>query len=400
MEEKDKIKSYWTSWANGNVSVVPRIIELCPELAPLMHTPQSRSLHSEGTVGRHTILTCEAANDLIGAIDLNYRKIFRFAALLHDVGKPHCLIEAAPGIYSFPDVNNVSCKQARIILDKYAQLSIKEREMTLALINNHIYPVKIIQQDLSVRELYKISLESDLETLYYLAKSNYIGRKALNLRERFEIIEKFKHLCIDHNLWKGHSWGGLLPVDNFKKYGKNAQAIKNTIDWFYLTGAIENEYHARDWFLSLNEWQGGTLYFTVGPPGSGKSTWINKNYSMVPVVSSDGIRVELSGNMVDQSRNDQVYEIAHTRIKEYLRDGKQVVFDTTNVNFNKRKAIINIARNLGAHVICLFFSTTYENCLARVKNRPELPLSKEVIDEMYREFDYVSSYEYDKIIYV
>lgn len=400
MLDKDKLKSYWTSWGNGNTTVVPKIIEMCPEMIPMLETPQSRSNHAEGSVARHTILTCEAINDVIESVPQSFRRILRFASLLHDVGKPHCIIEAAPGIYSFPKANEISSRLARIILDNYAQVSIKEREHIVALIYNHPKPLQLIKKGMLERDLQKMSLECNLEILYFLVQANYVGREAPNLRQRLEELENFKMWALNSSLWGGKTWKGLLTNNDVRRFGKNANIVKSVVDWFYLTGVIENHIQAQDMFIPKNKWCWGSLYFTVGPPGSGKSTWVKKNYPMVTRVSSDEIRVELCGNMVDQSRNSEVYDIAEERLRHYLSEGKQVVFDTTNLKFEKRKRMIDLARSLGAHVVCLFFTTTYENCILRVKHRPELSLAKEIVDEMYAEFDYTSAYEYDKIIYV
>jgi predicted kinase len=397
----EKLRSYWTSWANGNINAVTTLLEMCPEFNELFTTPQSKSDHAEGSVGRHTILTCEAANQLASSIPSDQRKILRLAALLHDVGKPQCFIEAAPGIYSFPDANAHSFRRARILLDKYTQLSAKERETILALINNHYTPLWLVQNNMPLRILYKLSLECNLKILYHLTKANYIGRQTTYLRQKFEEIEAFKNICIDKNLWDGKNWPGLLHYSQYRRYGKNSEIARSIIDWFYLNGEIANTHEAIDWLsANRNEWKWGNLYMTVGPPGSGKSSWIEKNYSMLPVISSDQLRVEITGDITNQSENENVFKIAHSRIREILHGGKKVVYDATNLKADDRKTVIDIARRNGAQVTVFFFGTKYDNCLARVKNRPVLPLTRDILDEKYSTFDYVAPYEYDKIFYI
>ena len=57
----------------------------------------------------------------------------------------------------------------------------------------------------------------------------------------------------------------------------------------------------------------------VGIPGSGKSTWAENNKDIVNEViqSSDELRKEL-GDINDQSKNEEVFNILHKRIKEDL----------------------------------------------------------------------------------
>jgi predicted kinase len=397
----DKLRSYWTSWANGNVNSVPTIIETCPELQLMFDTPQSKSDHAEGNVARHTILTCEAANQLAQGLPSNIQKMLRLAAILHDVGKPHCFKEIAPGIYSFENAHLISSRLSRVILDKYTQINPKERESILALINNHPVPIWSVKNDMPLREIYKTSLECNLKVLYLLTKSNYIGRQAPNLRERFEELETFKYWCQNKGLWEDKSWPGLLNYSFFRRFGQNAETAKSIIDWFYLTGKIIDKIEAQEWLRNKNrQWHWGNLFLTVGPPGAGKSSWIEKNYSMYPVISSDQIRIELTGDIANQDMNNEVFKIAHERLYKYLEQGKKVVFDATNLKASDRKISIDIARENGASVNVLFFTTKYDNCLARVKTRHILPLTREILDEKYANFDYVAPYEFDKIYYI
>lgn len=400
MEDTDKLKAYWTSWINGNASVLSKILELTPELQPMMITPQSRSRHAEGNVARHTIMTCEAVNHIVEAVSPSERKLLRLAALLHDAGKPYCLIEAAPGICSFPNLQKESFTLARILLERYTQLPFKEREYVLALINNHYLPLWMVENGRPYKSLIKVSMECHLETLYNLVKANYMGRHAKNLREKFELLETFKMWCANQNLWGGKGWEGLLDSSSFARFGKNAHTAKSIINWFYIHDEIEDYLEAQDWIINSEDWKWGTLIYTVGPSGSGKTSWLNNNYEMIKKISTDEIRKEFTGNIADQTQNELVFNVAYERLSEALYNGEKVVLDATNLQAVHRRNFINIARKLGAHIMCLMFTTPYETCLTRIKKREEFPLTKEILDEQYNSYDYVTQYEYDKIMYV
>ena len=50
----------------------------------------------------------------------------------------------------------------------------------------------------------------------------------------------------------------------------------------------------------------------------------------------------------DQSKNTEVFEILHRRIKDDLREGKNVVYDATNLNRRRRTHFIhNELKGLG-----------------------------------------------------
>ncbi|MGD9581033.1 MAG: AAA family ATPase [Vampirovibrionia bacterium] len=400
MHDIDKIRAYWASWINGNVKIVPNIIENTPELNDLLHTPQSRSLHAEGSVARHTILCCEAINEILEVVPSDQRTILRLAVLLHDIAKPECIIEAAPGIYSFPEANRLSSCKARLLLEKYTKISFKDKESVLALINNHVVPLYLIKKGRPIRELQKVSLECNLQTLYNLVKVNYIGRTSLNMRERFEEIETFKKWCIQQDYWNGKIWKGLLDLEAYMSYGKNAYVAKSIIDWFYLFGAVDDYSDAQNLISSHNNWQWGTLIMTVGLPASGKSTWVKDNYPMLNIVSSDDIKEELSVNKYDKEHYNSVNAIADKKIDYYLSRGAQVVYDAPNVTFERRKVVIDRARALGANIIIINFATPYEICLSRIKAKINPSVTPNDLHNLALDYDYVSVYECNKLVYV
>lgn len=123
---------------------------------------------------------------------------------------------------------------------------------------------------------------------------------------------------------------------------------------------------------------------TVGLPGSGKSTWASKVKDVV-VISSDAIRVELFGTddrKTNGEENAKVFAIAHRRIKQNLKKKKNVIFDATNLNKNRRKVFLRDIRESGidCYTQCRLFMTSYEICEEQNQKRdrvvPKLDLQK------------------------
>lgn len=79
------------------------------------------------------------------------------------------------------------------------------------------------------------------------------------------------------------------------------------------------------------------LIIPVGISGSGKSTWIRtlENQGFI-VVSPDDIRRELTGTINDQTKNNEVFELAYQRVIDALNSGKSVIFDATNLTSKYR----------------------------------------------------------------
>ena len=91
----------------------------------------------------------------------------------------------------------------------------------------------------------------------------------------------------------------------------------------------------------------GKLYIMVGASGSGKSTYLSRptnGYAPLypnQVISSDDLRLELCGDMRDQSKNDHVFNTAHALINTRITHGLDTWFDATNIRRKDRLAVVN-----------------------------------------------------------
>lgn len=141
------------------------------------------------------------------------------------------------------------------------------------------------------------------------------------------------------------------------------------------------------------------LYMMVGLPASGKSTLakqISQNED-AEIVSSDEIRKELYGDENIQGNSNKVFERLHRRIIEGLKAGKNMIYDSTNINYKRRMAFLQRLNKLDVKKIAVMVATPYEECLIRNANR-ERKVPEEVIKRMYYNF-YVPQYfeGFDKI---
>lgn len=121
-----------------------------------------------------------------------------------------------------------------------------------------------------------------------------------------------------------------------------------------------------------------------GLPASGKSTYAKKlaeKYNAI-ILSSDKLREELFDNVNCQDKNNELFTTLHRRIKELLRDGKNVVYDATNINSKKRRAFLNELNKIDCVKECHIMATPYEECLKRNTIRDRL-VPEEVIKRMY-----------------
>lgn len=98
----------------------------------------------------------------------------------------------------------------------------------------------------------------------------------------------------------------------------------------------------------------------IGIPFSGKSTWAKHKAREIKaeIIDIDNI----------QARSvDEALSIGRRTAREFLRAGKDVIFDAPNVLASECQDLVNIARHTGSSVKAVFMSTEVGWCLHRRK---------------------------------
>lgn len=130
-----------------------------------------------------------------------------------------------------------------------------------------------------------------------------------------------------------------------------------------------------------------TLILLVGVPGSGKTTYANnyiKQNTNTIHLSSDAIRKELYGDESIQGNPADVFSLMQKRAVEALNDGKDVLYDATNITRKDRACIIDICPKF-AKIECHIIWAPIEVCIERDAKR-ERTVGEEVINRMLKKF--------------
>lgn len=126
----------------------------------------------------------------------------------------------------------------------------------------------------------------------------------------------------------------------------------------------------------------------IGLPGSGKSTYAKEwaEVNSAKICSSDDIRKELFGDESTQTGNDRVFELLHKRVKEYLLNNENVIYDATNIKSKRRRAFLSELKNIPCYKTCTILATPFEECCKRNEYRSR-SVPRYVIEKMYKNWD-------------
>ena len=157
-----------------------------------------------------------------------------------------------------------------------------------------------------------------------------------------------------------------------------------------------------------------TVYMPIGLPGSGKSTYSHK-IEGATVVSVDEVRQKLAnegviGKVYSSDDNRIVFSAFHEKILQVVKNGKDVVVDSTNARKIEREEVFNLLREFKPKFVALRFCDDKDVCLNRIEKREKnengvhrfedpssaldiyakrIEESKLSLDEDFAEIDYV-----------
>ena len=134
----------------------------------------------------------------------------------------------------------------------------------------------------------------------------------------------------------------------------------------------------------------------IGLPGSGKSTIAKQELQSkyaATILSSDNYRIKLFNDENDQTHNSEVFSALYSDMKILLSEGRNVIFDATNINIKDRKRCFDVIRNIkNVKVVAYVVNTPFEFCIKRDSERLRV-VGYDIISNMQKRFVYPQLFE-------
>ena len=156
-----------------------------------------------------------------------------------------------------------------------------------------------------------------------------------------------------------------------------------------------------------------TIILPIGISGSGKSTWLKERlkneYDIV--VSSDELRLKLTGRVSDESKIKEVFELAELMIDDAVKQNKSVYYDATNLRSKHRRRFVNKYINnpnvrIEYYILPADIKASYERIQKDLDNGVNrYDVSRKGLEKQYQMYNYVVNSNFEgenvhKIVYV
>ncbi|MFF3669050.1 polynucleotide kinase-phosphatase [Microtetraspora malaysiensis] len=121
------------------------------------------------------------------------------------------------------------------------------------------------------------------------------------------------------------------------------------------------------------------LVVLVGVSGSGKSTFAARHFAPTQVISSDYCRGLVSDDENDQSATPEAFDLLHHIVGVRLRRGLLTVVDATNVQYEARKKLIELAKSHDVLADAIVLDVPEGVAVARNAVRPDRDFGPRVV---------------------
>ncbi|MFB9892138.1 polynucleotide kinase-phosphatase [Planobispora takensis] len=130
-----------------------------------------------------------------------------------------------------------------------------------------------------------------------------------------------------------------------------------------------------------------SLVVLVGVSGSGKSTFARRHFAPTQVISSDFCRGLVADDENDQAATPDAFDVLHYIVRTRLKRGLLTVVDATNVQWDARRKLIDLAKSQDVLVDAIVLDVPEEVAAGRNASRPDRDFGPHVIRRQRKELN-------------
>ncbi|MCW5983353.1 MAG: AAA family ATPase [Bryobacteraceae bacterium] len=319
----------------------------------------------------HARMVCEALAEMAAwrALPAEEREIVFGAALLHDVAKPVCTRRDNAGIHSRGHSRRGAIEARSMLWRMGADFA--AREQVCAMARYHLAPFHLVNRSGVRRLAFRISLTARCDLLGLLARADALGRVSGDQAELLDRVELFEEYCREQQCFRGPRQfpSGRSRFLYFRGEGRDPEY------------AAYDEARCEAAVMS-------------GLPGSGKDAWIAKYLPGRPAASLDAIRDELG---VSPARGQgAVVDAARRRARALIRDGRDFVWNATNVSRALRERVVEFLAAYPVRVRIVYVEASFDAWRRQSRNR-ERAVPEKAVERMLRRWEPPDCAEGDQV---
>lgn len=364
------------------------MISLPPDIIQqLKDTQQNPVYHAEGNVYNHTQMVLEHAEKYCAenAVSSEQEKVFRWGALLHDLGKIE-VTEWRNEKWSARGHERAGVSWARNILLQQPDITLSERKQILAITRWHHLPLRWITGEITYQELHNWASQTDLNLIGQFAFFDFQGRLCKDKDKLLYRGQQFTEEIVPQIMQNIGSFEAAQTAYQTKSLA-HKNACWNAYKWQKME-SWEKLLHKPSPEFKKPAFQ---VVMPIGTPKSGKTTHLKKKYP-------DSLHVslaawEMEGTLpIDPFNRQRILTAFQYHISVYSRHHSHIVLDGNNLEMETRLAVADIIREQNGHITYLILERTLaENLALNVKS--ENPLPEAAIIAAYRNFHYPHPWE-------
>lgn len=172
-----------------------------------------------------------------------------------------------------------------------------------------------------------------------------------------------------------------LTTDTKPDARTSSSCFYDHVDPLKIKGCVNYKYK----FFPTTQSKQGTLHMTVGIPGSGKSTIVEKlsHHLQFHNIDHEVIQLDEIRSVNRGASEEEIIESAKYHVDQCIASGKHCIYDATNITNQNRKYFLESTLRNGGEIFVSVLNTHPEIASYRDARRSNKSIGRRIINDLY-----------------